>query len=195
MPPALGRKRNSPVRRIDNERRAPVRQCLRGGVEPDLVVRARIAGLRTNLNRLTFSLLYATDFADRLEREVVPALKAGYVVLASWLIKPLWPWTLVLHAVAQFALFGLLLFVISMLTKHDWLFLILIMVLCLFLRARWPAAKGGIGPVLNAVLPPVHLIGWDVLPAGSQWLWLAGWSLGLFLVGLAILRFRPIGES
>jgi dTMP kinase len=31
----------------------------------------------------TFSLLYAADFADRLEHEVIPALKAGFIVLAD----------------------------------------------------------------------------------------------------------------
>jgi dTMP kinase len=35
------------------------------------------------LNRLTFSLLYATDFADRLEKEIIPALKAGFIVLSD----------------------------------------------------------------------------------------------------------------
>ncbi len=35
------------------------------------------------LNRLTFSLLYATDFADRLENQVLPALRSGFVVLAD----------------------------------------------------------------------------------------------------------------
>lgn len=36
-----------------------------------------------SLNRLTFALLYATDFADRLEHEVIPALKSGFIVLAD----------------------------------------------------------------------------------------------------------------
>jgi len=35
------------------------------------------------LNKLTFTLLYATDFADRLEKEIVPALKAGFIVLTD----------------------------------------------------------------------------------------------------------------
>src|SRR5688500_3221846 len=35
------------------------------------------------LNKLTFVLLYATDFADRLAKEIVPALKAGFIVLAD----------------------------------------------------------------------------------------------------------------
>lgn len=35
------------------------------------------------LNRLTYSLLYAADFADRLEKEIIPALRSGFVVLAD----------------------------------------------------------------------------------------------------------------
>ena len=39
------------------------------------------AGHTLNVN--TFSLLYAADFADRLENEIIPALKAGFIVLAD----------------------------------------------------------------------------------------------------------------
>src|SRR6185369_15014273 len=35
------------------------------------------------LGRLTLTLFYATDFADRLENEIVPALRAGFVVLTD----------------------------------------------------------------------------------------------------------------
>jgi dTMP kinase len=35
------------------------------------------------LTPLTFSLIHATDFSDRVEREIVPSLKAGAVVLAD----------------------------------------------------------------------------------------------------------------
>jgi len=35
------------------------------------------------LGRLTMSLFYATDFADRLEKEMIPALRAGFVVLTD----------------------------------------------------------------------------------------------------------------
>ena len=31
----------------------------------------------------TFSLLHATDFADRTERDIIPPLKAGAIVLAD----------------------------------------------------------------------------------------------------------------
>src|SRR3954464_4096676 len=42
-----------------------------------------IAKSGNTLNELTFVLLYATDFADRLEKEIIPALKAGFVVLSD----------------------------------------------------------------------------------------------------------------
>lgn len=35
------------------------------------------------LGRITQSLFYATDFADRLENEIVPSLRAGFVVLTD----------------------------------------------------------------------------------------------------------------
>jgi len=38
---------------------------------------------RKLLTPLTFSLIHATDFSDRVEREIVPSLKAGAVVLAD----------------------------------------------------------------------------------------------------------------
>lgn len=36
---------------------------------------------RNLLNAYTFSLLYAADFTDRLENDIIPALKAGFVVV------------------------------------------------------------------------------------------------------------------
>jgi len=36
-----------------------------------------------SLNKWTFNLLYATDFADRMENQIIPALRAGYIVLAD----------------------------------------------------------------------------------------------------------------
>src|SRR5438132_7073800 len=35
------------------------------------------------LSHLTMSLFYATDFADQLENIILPALKAGFIVLAD----------------------------------------------------------------------------------------------------------------
>lgn len=35
------------------------------------------------ISRLTMNLFYATDFADRLENQIIPALKAGFFVLSD----------------------------------------------------------------------------------------------------------------
>jgi len=36
-----------------------------------------------SLHRLTYCLMYATDLADRLEYQIIPALRSGFVVLAD----------------------------------------------------------------------------------------------------------------
>src|SRR5450759_4785894 len=38
---------------------------------------------RELLTPTTFSLIHATDFADRYERQLVPLLRAGYIVLCD----------------------------------------------------------------------------------------------------------------
>ncbi len=38
---------------------------------------------RQALTRTTFSLIHATDFADRYERQILPMLKAGYIVICD----------------------------------------------------------------------------------------------------------------
>jgi dTMP kinase len=38
---------------------------------------------RQLLTPTTFSLIHATDFADRYERQILPLLKGGYIVLAD----------------------------------------------------------------------------------------------------------------
>jgi len=43
----------------------------------------RKAKLGTTLGQRTLDLFYATDFADRLENEILPALRAGFVVLSD----------------------------------------------------------------------------------------------------------------
>lgn len=60
------------------------------GVTHTALTRSRLAGegLRRakqghTLGRLTMDLLYATDLADRLENEILPALRAGFVVLTD----------------------------------------------------------------------------------------------------------------
>src|SRR3984957_2360776 len=41
------------------------------------------AKLGHSLHRLTYCLMYATDLADRMEYQILPALKSGFIVLAD----------------------------------------------------------------------------------------------------------------
>jgi dTMP kinase len=43
----------------------------------------RLGKKRKSLTPTTFSLIHATDFADRTEHQIIPALKAGAIVLAD----------------------------------------------------------------------------------------------------------------
>ncbi len=54
--------------------------CTRSGLVGKSIKRAKEGH---TLGRITLSLFYATDFADRLENEIVPALRAGFVVLTD----------------------------------------------------------------------------------------------------------------
>ena len=60
------------------------------GVSHTGLTRGRLAGdglkrakSGSTLGQLTLNLFYATDFADRLENEILPALRAGFVVLTD----------------------------------------------------------------------------------------------------------------
>src|SRR5256714_9215338 len=55
------------------------------------------------LHRLTYCLMYATDLADRLEYQIIPALRSGFVVLADRYI-----YTAIARGIARGA-------------DHDWL--------------------------------------------------------------------------
>lgn len=55
-----------------------------GWTRSNLMSRAiEVAKQGNILDRWSFSLLYATDFADRLEHLIIPALRSGFIVLAD----------------------------------------------------------------------------------------------------------------
>jgi hypothetical protein len=118
---------------------------------------------------------------------------AGFIVMFSLAVHPAWNWGLVLNGLALGLLLGGLLFFFSTITGRDWLAALGVVLIAALTRARWPGADSSLGKVLDAVLPPTHLLGTS-LTAG-QWVWLGGWSLGLFALGLLILRRRPLGED
>jgi dTMP kinase len=55
-----------------------------GLTRSDLASRGlRLAKQGNTLGSTAFNLFYATDFADRLERQIIPALRAGFVMLTD----------------------------------------------------------------------------------------------------------------
>jgi len=56
---------------------------------------------------ITLSLFYATDFADRLENEIIPALRAGFIVLTDRYIYSLMARAIVRGADPEWAAGGL----------------------------------------------------------------------------------------
>jgi dTMP kinase len=49
----------------------------------DLISKGIIEAKRNYVGRRTMALYYAADFADQLENKIIPALKAGFVVIAD----------------------------------------------------------------------------------------------------------------
>lgn len=123
-------------------------------------------------------------------------LAASTVFLAagSLALQAAWPWQLLLKATAIFALYGMMIFLFSTVTRRDWLVAGILLIASAIARERYPVGRT-VGDILHRVLPPVHLIGWNVSPTAGQWLWIAGWGLGLFAAGLVVLRLRPLGED
>ncbi len=124
----------------------------------------------------------------------MPLWSAGFVTIFSLAVSPLWPWHLVPMALAQGLLLGGLVFAFSTaLGQRDGMWMIVALTATSLLRAWYPASDSALGRVLHVVLPPTHLL--DERLTASQWVWLGSWGIGLFALGLVVLRVRPLGED
>ena len=95
----------------------------------------------------------------------------------------------------MFAIFGMLMFALGMVTRFDWLWAIVVVMTASVVRHAWPASESRLGKVLEAVLPPNQLIGSAEHPTTAQWVWIAGWGVGLLALGLLVMWRRPLGED
>ena len=118
---------------------------------------------------------------------------AGFAVIFSLMVKPAWSFAYMKNGLANGLLVGGLLFVFSALMARDWFGMVVILVATAILRGRYPADASTTGKVLNAVLPPIHLMNGN--PTAAQWAWIAAWGLGFVALGLLVLRRRPLGED
>lgn len=112
----------------------------------------------------------------------VPVLGPGFVVRLA----------------LMYLVVGGLVFLLSTVTRRDWLAAAVLL--------AWQAALGGmrsmgfakgpVGTVLHAVLPPVRLLGLaDPLPAGSGLALALGYGAAVLLGALAVLQWRPLARG
>jgi hypothetical protein len=104
----------------------------------------------------------------------------------------------VARLVLLYLVVGGLVFLLSTVTRRDWLAAAVLL--------AWQAALGGIrsmgfaqgpvGIVLHAVLPPIHLVGLSgPLPRGTALAVTLGYGAALLLGALALLQWRPLARG
>jgi hypothetical protein len=110
-----------------------------------------------------------------------------------FLVRALW-----MVALAYVSLGGLG-FLFSTLVRFDWILMGATLGLAHALRLLFPAHGSRGGKVLHVILPPFHElsnVGQQLArgepPDSSMLLWLVGWGVSAFVLGLLILRRRPL---
>lgn len=119
---------------------------------------------------------------------------AAFVTIFSLWVRPVWDWRIVTSGAALGLLIGGMLFALSTITQRDWVWMIVAIVATTMLRSRFPSTESSVGRVLHILLPPNHLTDERALSA-PEWAWLVAWAVGLFALGLVVLRLRPLGED
>ncbi len=114
---------------------------------------------------------------------------------------PVLPARVLLMVVLVYLSLGGLGFFYSTLARFDWVLMGATWGLAQVLRAVYPAHESRAGRVLDIILPPFHQLrdvglelarGETVEP--SMLIWLLGWGIGGFVLGLLILRRRPLAS-
>ena len=82
---ADGSGRSTQIAELVNWLETSGRPTVQVGLKRSTLVSSELEGAQEGniLSRTTLSLFYATDFADQLENIILPALKAGFIVLAD----------------------------------------------------------------------------------------------------------------
>jgi hypothetical protein len=126
------------------------------------------------------------------------------VLLGVWavVVTPMFPAALIPVVVLMFVAYGGIGFLLSAAWRFDWISLVTVLLVA---NVSWNLWGDRSGPVfwLLHVLPPVHHADrvYDLLvPSGAPmpWAsiaWLGGYGLACFLLGLVVIRRRPLGTS
>lgn len=105
---------------------------------------------------------------------------------------------LLIQAALCYLLLGGLVFLLSTVTRRDWLIAVLILAAyaSLGLARSLGAAGSGTAAVLYAVLPPLRLVDIsDPVPTGGALLHVLLYGAGLVLAALLVIRFRPLARG
>ncbi len=128
-------------------------------------------------------------------------LVIGLLILLLFyaLAYPILPFGMLAFLGLYFIGLGGLCFLFSSVFRADWILVAGVWSVAAMLRALYPADESWYGHVFHVILPPFHLAsglaeslmrGHAVAPGDV--IWLVGYGLGAFLLGLLLLRWRPL---
>lgn len=124
------------------------------------------------------------------------------VGLWSWAVRPMFPAELFLVVAIMYVAFGGIGFLLSAAWRYDWLSLVTVLVIASGLWGRFGHVEGPLRLPLY-LLPQVHRAG-DiysmVLPDATRTPWgaiiaLGGYGAVCFLLGMLVIRKRPLGTT
>lgn len=105
---------------------------------------------------------------------------------------------LMTQAALCYLLLGGLVFLLSTVTRRDWLIAVLVMAAqaSLGLAQSLGAAGSGAAAVLYTILPPLRLVDMaDPVPSGPDLVHVLLYGLGLVAAALLVIRFRPLARG
>lgn len=131
------------------------------------------------------------------------AVSAALLGVWSFAVRPMFPVELLAVVALMYLAYGGLGFLLSAAWRFDWLSLVTVLLAATVGWSVWGTA-GGIRYYLLHLLPPVHkaadvyaIVANDVARP-MPWpaiLWLGGYGLACFILGMVVVRKRPLGTS
>ncbi len=132
----------------------------------------------------------------------------GFLVVAHllWLafalvVAPVGERYFTVVALGMFVAYGGIGFLLSALSRFDWLSLLSVILAAQFAWGAWAGATGVRGWIVHA-LPPVHLTTplYAAVAEGygmpwSSYAWLVGYGAACFVLGLVVLRFKSLAST
>jgi len=135
----------------------------------------------------------------------VGLLAISFVLMGVWAftVRPMFPTEIFVIIPLMYVAYGGIGFLLSAAWRFDWLSLVTVLLIANVAWAVWGDTEGLRHWVLY-LLPPVHrandiykmrLDGSESLVPWSSIAWLGGYGLGCFLLGMIVIRKRPLGTS